>query len=38
MIDGREFVDDVLTIPHPELKNREFWKRELEEIRGIHHV
>jgi len=38
MIDGREFVDDVLTIPHPELGNRDFWQRELEELRGIHHV
>jgi 2-amino-4-hydroxy-6-hydroxymethyldihydropteridine diphosphokinase len=38
MIDGREFVDDALTIPHPELGNRDFWQRELEELRGIHHV
>lgn len=38
MIDGREFVDDVLTIPHPELGNRDFWQRELEELRGTHHV
>jgi 2-amino-4-hydroxy-6-hydroxymethyldihydropteridine diphosphokinase len=38
MIDGREFVDDVLTVPHPELANRDFWQRELEELRGIHHV
>lgn len=38
MMDGREFTDDVLTIPHPELKNREFWQRELEELRGIHHA
>ena len=38
MIEDKEFVDDVLTIPHPELGNRDFWQRELEEIRGIHHV
>jgi 2-amino-4-hydroxy-6-hydroxymethyldihydropteridine diphosphokinase len=38
MIDGREFADDVLTIPHPELGNRDFWQRELEELRGTHHV
>lgn len=38
MIEGKEFVDDVLTIPHPELGNRDFWQRELKEIRGIHHV
>jgi 2-amino-4-hydroxy-6-hydroxymethyldihydropteridine diphosphokinase len=34
MIDGREFTDDVLTVPHPELVNRDFWQRELEELRG----
>jgi 2-amino-4-hydroxy-6-hydroxymethyldihydropteridine diphosphokinase len=38
MIEDKEFVDDVLTIPHPELGNRDFWQRELQEIRGIHHV
>ena len=38
MIDGKEFADDVLTIPHPELGNRDFWQRELEEIRGVHHA
>ena len=38
MIEAKEFVDDVLTIPHPELGNRDFWQRELEELRGIHHV
>jgi 2-amino-4-hydroxy-6-hydroxymethyldihydropteridine diphosphokinase len=34
MIDGREFADDVLTVPHPELANRDFWQRELEELQG----
>ena len=38
MIDGREFVDEVLTIPHPELPKRDFWLRELEELKGAHHV
>ncbi|HEY3257874.1 MAG TPA: 2-amino-4-hydroxy-6-hydroxymethyldihydropteridine diphosphokinase [Gemmatimonadaceae bacterium] len=34
IIDGREFADDVLTVPHPELVNRDFWQRELEELRA----
>ena len=38
MIEAQEFIDDVLTIPHPELGNRDFWQRELEELRGIHHA
>ena len=38
MIEGKEFVDDVLTVPHPELPNRDFWQRELEELRGALHV
>jgi len=38
MIEGKEFVDDALTVPHPELPNRDFWKRELEELRGALHV
>jgi 2-amino-4-hydroxy-6-hydroxymethyldihydropteridine diphosphokinase len=38
MIEAQEFVDDALTIPHPELGNRDFWQRELEELRGIHHA
>ena len=38
MIEGREFSDDTLTIPHPELPNRDFWLRELEELRGANHV
>lgn len=28
----REVGDDRLTIPHPELPNRDFWQRELAEI------
>ena len=27
-----EIADDRLTIPHPELPNRDFWQRELAEI------
>jgi len=34
MVEGKEYSDDVLTIPHPELPNREFWQRELAELRG----
>ena len=35
MIEGREFTDNTLTIPHPELPNREFWKRELDELKSV---
>jgi 2-amino-4-hydroxy-6-hydroxymethyldihydropteridine diphosphokinase len=38
MIEGKEFADEALTIPHPELPNRDFWQRELEELRGAFHV
>lgn len=34
MIEGREYVDDALVIPHPELENRDFWQRELAVLRG----
>lgn len=34
MIEGKEFVDEALIIPHPELPNRDFWQRELETLRG----
>jgi 2-amino-4-hydroxy-6-hydroxymethyldihydropteridine diphosphokinase len=34
MIDGVEFSDDLLTVPHPELGHRDFWQRELAELRG----
>lgn len=37
MIDGVEFSDGVLTIPHPELARRDFWQRELAELRGANH-
>ena len=32
---GNQVVDsDRLTIPHPQLPNRDFWQRELIELRG----
>ncbi|HEX6574920.1 MAG TPA: 2-amino-4-hydroxy-6-hydroxymethyldihydropteridine diphosphokinase [Gemmatimonadaceae bacterium] len=34
MIDGKEYQDEALTVPHPELPNRDFWQRELEQLRG----
>lgn len=37
-IEGRELSDEVLTVPHPELPNRDFWQRELEELRVALHV
>jgi 2-amino-4-hydroxy-6-hydroxymethyldihydropteridine diphosphokinase len=35
MFDGKEYSDEVLTVPHPELPNRDFWQRELAELRGV---
>lgn len=35
MIDGKEYSDEVLTVPHPELPNRDFWQRELAQLRGV---
>lgn len=35
MIEGKTYEDDKLVIPHPELENRDFWKREIAELRGI---
>ncbi len=37
MIEGVEFSDEALTVPHPELQNRSFWVRELAELRGKSH-
>lgn len=34
MLEGKEYADDVLIIPHPELTNRDFWQRELARLRG----
>ena len=34
MIEGKEYADEALVIPHPELPNRHGWQRELEQLRG----
>lgn len=34
MIEGKEFEDEALVIPHPELPHRDFWQRELAMLRG----
>jgi 2-amino-4-hydroxy-6-hydroxymethyldihydropteridine diphosphokinase len=34
MIEGKEYADEALVVPHPELPNRDFWQRELAELRG----
>lgn len=33
-VEGKEYADDALVIPHPELPNRDFWQRQLAELRG----
>ena len=35
MLDGKEYADEALVIPHPELPNRDFWQRQLAELRGL---
>jgi 2-amino-4-hydroxy-6-hydroxymethyldihydropteridine diphosphokinase len=35
LIDGKEYADETLVIPHPELPNRDFWLRELAQLRGV---
>ena len=35
LIAGIELSDDALTVPHPELPNRDFWLRQLAELRGV---
>ena len=35
MLEGKAFADEALVIPHPELPNRDFWLRELAQLRGI---
>lgn len=35
LIDGVEYSDNSLTVPHPELPNRNFWLRQLAELRGV---
>jgi 2-amino-4-hydroxy-6-hydroxymethyldihydropteridine diphosphokinase len=38
LIEGKEVSDGVLSVPHPELPNRDFWQRELDELRVTLHV
>ena len=35
MLEGKQYSDEALVIPHPELPNRDFWQRELVELRGV---
>jgi 2-amino-4-hydroxy-6-hydroxymethyldihydropteridine diphosphokinase len=35
LVDGVEYSDNSLTVPHPELPNRNFWLRQLAELRGV---
>lgn len=34
VMEGKEFADEALIIPHPELPNRNFWLRGLAQLRG----
>ena len=34
MLEGKEYSDDAMVIPHPELPTRDFWQRELAQLRG----
>jgi 2-amino-4-hydroxy-6-hydroxymethyldihydropteridine diphosphokinase len=34
LLEGQQVHSDRLTVPHPELANRDFWQRELAELRG----
>jgi 2-amino-4-hydroxy-6-hydroxymethyldihydropteridine diphosphokinase len=34
MIEGKEYCDEALVVPHPELPNRDFWQRELAELKA----
>ncbi|PYP17004.1 MAG: 2-amino-4-hydroxy-6-hydroxymethyldihydropteridine diphosphokinase [Gemmatimonadetes bacterium] len=36
---GERTVQEAnLTIPHPELPNRDFWRREIAELEAMHHA
>lgn len=35
LIEGKEYVDEGLIIPHPEIPNRDFWQRQLAQLRGV---
>jgi len=38
LIEGKEVSGAALTVPHPELPNRDFWQRELDELKVALHV
>jgi 2-amino-4-hydroxy-6-hydroxymethyldihydropteridine diphosphokinase len=38
LIEGKELSGSALTVPHPELPNRDFWQRELDELKVALHV
>ena len=38
MLKHGSYSDEALTIPHPELPNRDFWQRELAQLRGVAHA
>ena len=38
LIEGKELSDESLRVPHPELPNRDFWQRELDELKVALHV
>lgn len=38
LVEGKELSDEALTVPHPELPNRDFWQRELDELKVVLHV
>lgn len=35
---ARRVQEANLTIPHPELPNRDFWRREIAELEAMHHA
>ena len=35
MIEGKDLIEEGLIIPHPELPHRDFWQRQLEQLRGV---
>lgn len=35
MIEGKDYADEALVVPHQELPNREFWQRQLAQLRGL---
>jgi len=35
LIEGREISDEALVVPHPELPNRDFWQRQLDQLKRM---